>query len=66
MDSAGCAEKVMEAAERHQAVFTLTANTTAKVVAAIHQLARNPQTPGVQHDALGPGASAAGELRDLP
>jgi hypothetical protein len=44
VDSAGYAEKVVEAAERHQAVFTITAKKTARVVAAIHQLALDPKT----------------------
>lgn len=44
VDSAGYDEEVVEAAERHNMVFTITAKRTTKLQAAIERLARDPAT----------------------
>lgn len=44
VDSAGYAEQVVAAAERHGAWFTITARTTSKIQAAIYALVSDPTT----------------------
>ena len=44
VDSAGYAAEVVEAAERANAAFTITAKKTTRVLDAIHSLARDPAT----------------------
>ncbi|MDA8359194.1 MAG: transposase [Actinomycetota bacterium] len=46
VDSAGYEAEVIEAAERHNMVFTVTAKLTARVAAAIGALASDPGRPG--------------------
>ncbi len=47
VDSAGYAQEVVEAAERHNMVFTITVKRTTRVQAAIEHLARDPATAWV-------------------
>lgn len=64
VDSAGYQHEVVEAAERHHAVFTVTAKHNRRVRAAIEALATNPDT--VWSPALGAEDAKGSEVAEAP
>jgi len=64
VDSAGYRVDVVEAAERHDAVFTITAKQRQRVRAAIEALARDPAT--VWSDALGAEDAKGSQVAECP
>ncbi|MGH9081375.1 MAG: IS1380 family transposase, partial [Acidimicrobiales bacterium] len=64
LDSAGYEEEVIQAAERHSAVFTVTAKQNSRVLRAIHTLAADPET--LWRPAKGAEEAKGSEIAECP